>query len=109
MLNVGRRARQSVMAVYELLGGDEGMKTWAQANKTDFYTKLFGKMISKEVELKADDSVEELLDRLDSMRNGGGAIEAHIVDTQSWPVPSTEGREPPIVVGDVDDDVDNDE
>lgn len=102
MLGAGKRARGSVMAVYELLGGDTAMKNWAALNKSEFYTKLFGKMISKEVEHKVDDSVEDLLDRLDG--RSAPALEARVVE--AWPVVDAEFA--PIVVGDdpIDDDDD---
>lgn len=62
----GKYARAAVLGVFHQLGGEDGMAAWARENETDFYTKLFPKIITKEVEdVQAADSLEKLLSRLD--------------------------------------------
>ena len=65
MTNVGKYARDSVLTAYEMIGGHGAFAEWAEENKGEFYTKIYPKIIGREVELKADDSIESLLDKLD--------------------------------------------
>lgn len=65
MVNAGRYSRGAVIAAFEMMGGLETFATWAQDNKGEFYTKLFGKTIGREMETKSSDSVEEYLKILD--------------------------------------------
>lgn len=53
--NLGRQAGAHVMACFEKLGGGDAFAQWAKNNPTDFYTKLFPKMISstKAIEINA--------------------------------------------------------
>lgn len=66
MVNVGKSSRNTVMVVFEMIGGADAMAAWAEKNKGDFYTKLFPKIIGKEVEHVASDSVEKMLEKLDA-------------------------------------------
>ncbi len=63
--HAGRYARECVLVAFEMIGGVERMADWASRNPTDFYTKLFPKVITKEVEVSASAGVEDLLARLD--------------------------------------------
>lgn len=65
MVNAGRYARGAVVAAFQMIGGIEKFAEWADDNPTEFYTKMFGKTIGREIETKSTDSVEELLKVLD--------------------------------------------
>lgn len=65
MVNAGRYSRGAVIAAFEMIGGIETFAEWADENQGEFYTKLFGKTIGREVENKSSDSVEEYLKILD--------------------------------------------
>jgi hypothetical protein len=71
MPHAGRYARECVLVAFEMIGGVERMADWAARNPTEFYTKLFPKVISKEVEVHASEGIEELLLRLDSAERCG--------------------------------------
>lgn len=64
--NVGRYARGMVLYAFERIGGAEGLSDWARDNKDDFYTKLFPKIITKEVDVVERRGVDELMDVLDA-------------------------------------------
>lgn len=65
--NVGRHAGAVVMTVFEQVGGVKAMAAWAEENPTDFYTKLFPKIINtpKQLEVSGKISVEEIIKTLD--------------------------------------------
>ena len=66
MVHAGKYARNAVMTVFQQIGGTDAMALWADANQTDFYTKLFGKTMTREVEDAAtQDTIEDLLGKLD--------------------------------------------
>ena len=65
MVNAGRYSRGATIAAFEMIGGLETFAEWAMENKSEFYTKLFGKTIGRETETKSSDSVEEYLKILD--------------------------------------------
>lgn len=65
MVNAGRYSRGAVIAAFEMIGGISTFAEWADENKSDFYTKMLGKTIGREVETKSSDSVEEYLKILD--------------------------------------------
>ena len=64
--HAGRYARECVLVAFEMIGGVERMASWAEENPTDFFTKLYPKVITKEVELHTSEGVEDLLARLDA-------------------------------------------
>lgn len=66
MVSAGKYARSVVLGVFEQIGGQDAMADWASANPGEFYTKLFAKTITREVEEKRVDSVEDLLDAIDT-------------------------------------------
>jgi hypothetical protein len=49
------------------------MIKWAKDNKGAFYTKLYARLIPKDVSLSADAGLEELLAKLAEQRGGSGA------------------------------------
>lgn len=72
--HAGRYARECVLVAFEMIGGVERLAAWAEKNPTEFYTRIFTKTITKEVELGTSRGIEELLSQLD--RGGGQAIDA---------------------------------
>jgi hypothetical protein len=63
--HAGRYARECVLVAFEMIGGVDRMAAWADANPGEFFTKLYPKVITKEVELHASEGIESLLSRLD--------------------------------------------
>ena len=43
--------KQAAMDVFEQLGGVEAMVAWAKENQTEFYTRVFSKILPREVEV----------------------------------------------------------
>lgn len=64
--HAGRYARECVLVAFEMIGGVERMADWADKNPDQFFTKLFPKVINREVEVNASEGIEDLLLRLDS-------------------------------------------
>lgn len=64
--HIGKYAGSVVMTVFEEMGGTERMVAWAEKNPSEFYTKIFPKVIAKPVEHTVSDGVESLLERLDA-------------------------------------------
>jgi hypothetical protein len=73
--HAGRYARECVLVAFEMIGGVERMASWATANPGEFFTKLYPKVITKEVELHASAGIEDLLARLDDRERRGGPVE----------------------------------
>jgi hypothetical protein len=63
--HAGRYAREAVLVAFEMIGGVERMADWANQNPGEFYTKLYTKVITREVEVSASEGIEDLLLRLD--------------------------------------------
>ena len=55
--HIGRYAGAVVLSVFEQIGGAERMASWADDNPTDFYTKIFPKMMAKSVAVDHSGSV----------------------------------------------------
>lgn len=74
--HVGRFAGAIVMSCFEQMGGLPRMAAWADSNPTDFYTKLFPKMISRsqQVDVSGTLTIDDAITRLE--RQGAGAEEA---------------------------------
>ena len=62
-VSAGRFSRGAIVAAFQLNGGLEAFATWAKENPTDFYTRMFGRVIGKEAlePPKGPDDVEDLL------------------------------------------------
>lgn len=65
IMNAGKYARQSVLLAFEAIGGVERMARWADENPGEFYTRVFTKTITREVETRRTDDVDSLLDSID--------------------------------------------
>lgn len=64
--HAGRYSRECVLVAFEMIGGVERMADWANENPGEFFTKLYPKVITKEVEVHASEGIEDLLARLDA-------------------------------------------
>lgn len=80
--HAGRYARESVLTAFEMIGGVDRMADWADKNPGEFFTKLFPKVITKEVEVHASEGVEDLLARLDAGHYSTEPMEAPVVDAE---------------------------
>jgi hypothetical protein len=80
--HVGRFAGALVLSCFEQIGGLPRMAAWADSNPTDFYTKLFPKMISRsqQVDISGTLTIDDAITRLESQ---GGMIDGefeHVYD-----------------------------
>lgn len=66
--HVGRFAGALVMSCFEQIGGLTRMAAWADGNPTDFYTKLFPKMISRsqQVDVSGTLTIDDAISRLEN-------------------------------------------
>lgn len=66
--HVGRYAGAVVLACFEQMGGVQRMHAWADTNPTDFYTKLFPKLIqrSTQVDVSGTVTIDDAISRLES-------------------------------------------
>lgn len=69
--HVGRFAGALVMSCFEQIGGLPRFAAWAEGNPTDFYTKLFPKMISRsqQVDVSGTLTIDDAISRLERMGN----------------------------------------
>lgn len=67
--HIGRFAGALVLSAFEMIGGLPRMATWADDNPTDFYTKLFPKMISRsqQVDVSGTLTIDDAITRLERM------------------------------------------
>ena len=67
--HIGRFAGALVMSCFEQIGGLPRMAAWADSNPTDFYTKLFPKMISRsqQVDVSGTLTIDDAISRLEHM------------------------------------------
>jgi hypothetical protein len=65
--HVGRFAGALVLSCFEQMGGLPRMTTWADDNPTDFYTKLFPKLISRsqQVDVSGTLTIDDAITRLE--------------------------------------------
>lgn len=67
--HVGRFAGALVLSCFEQMGGLPRMAAWADGNPTDFYTKLFPKMISRSQQVEHGGSItlDDAISRLETL------------------------------------------
>lgn len=80
--HVGRFAGAIVMSVFEQIGGAPRMASWADQNPTDFYTKLFPKMISRsqQVDVSGTLTIDDAISRLENASFDEVAEDAEFFD-----------------------------
>jgi len=63
---VGRKyLKNAGLAVFEMLGGVDSFAVWAEKNKSDFYTKIYPKLLDKSVEITDLRTIEDVISDLD--------------------------------------------
>lgn len=67
--HVGRYAGAMVLSCFESIGGLERFATWANSNPTDFFTKLFPKVIQRtqQVDVSGTVNIDDAISRLQSI------------------------------------------
>ncbi len=85
IVSAGKYSRAAIIAAFEMNGGVTAFAEWAELNKTEFYTKLFPKLIGREAEEKEPDNVEDLLFEMDA---------DDVEDADFEDVPDTEDHKP---------------
>ena len=67
--HLGRMGGALVLSTVEMIGGLDRMALWADANPTDFYTKLFPKVISRsqQVDVSGTLTIDDAINRLEKM------------------------------------------
>jgi len=67
--HVGRYAGAVVMSVFEQIGGVGRMAAWADSNPTDYFTKIYPKMISRsaQVDVSGTLTIDDAISRLERM------------------------------------------
>jgi hypothetical protein len=66
LVSASKYSRTAIIMAFEMMGGIESFAEWAMNNKSEFYTKMFGKVIGKETEQGSEDPVEDYLKILDA-------------------------------------------
>lgn len=81
--HVGRFAGALVLSTFEMIGGLPRMAHWADENPTDFYTKLFPKMISRsqQVDVSGTLTIDDAITRLERM---DAPIEAEFTEVREY-------------------------
>lgn len=84
--HVGRYAGAVVMACFEQMGGLQRMSSWAETNPTDFYTKLFPKLIqrSAQVDVSGTVTIDDAIARLE----GSPVPDGEFVELTALPAPA---------------------
>lgn len=79
--HVGRFAGALVMSCFEQIGGLPRMANWADENPTDYFTKIFPKMISRsqQVDVSGTLTIDDAITRLERMDD---VIEAEFTDVK---------------------------
>jgi hypothetical protein len=78
--HAGRYARECVLVAFEMIGGVERMADWANRNPGEFYTKLFTKTITREMEVSGGAGIEDLLSKLDQGAHPQPIMDAEIIE-----------------------------
>lgn len=65
--HAGRYAGAVVMSVFHQIGGPARMASWADQNPTDYFTKIFSKMISRsqQVDVSGTLTIDDAITRLE--------------------------------------------
>jgi hypothetical protein len=67
---IPNNAKEALQLAFEGIGGVKALTIWAKANSGDFYTKLWARLIPRDVQLGTDGSLEELLAKLEEAKKG---------------------------------------
>lgn len=66
--HLGKYAGAMVLATFEQIGGMKRFAEWADSNPTDYFTKIFPKMISRsqQVEVSGSVTLDEAISRMEA-------------------------------------------
>jgi len=81
--HIGRFSGALVHAAFEMIGGLPRFASWADDNPTDFYTKLFPKMISRsqQVDVSGTLTIDDAITRLEKLEP---AIDAEFTEVPQY-------------------------
>lgn len=85
--HIGKSANLDVAIVHQELGGAEGLLQWTlkdPENMRDFYTKLFPKIMQKNIEHSATEGVEAILKQV-AERQAGQIIDVDCEEIEDAP------------------------
>ena len=70
--HLGRHGGALVLSAFEMMGGLPRFANWADDNPTEFYTKLFPKLISRsqQVDVSGTLTIDDAITRLERMDEG---------------------------------------
>lgn len=68
-----RQAKENLEEAFFKLGGTAALVKWAKANKGEFYTKLWARLIPKDVQVNPGQGLEDLLTQLAERRSNTDA------------------------------------
>lgn len=68
-----RVAKEDALGVFYGLGGAENMLKWARNNETEYYTKVFPKLLPKDIDIKTDGAPLVPVLNIGLSGNGGGS------------------------------------
>ena len=73
---LGRLARENIVTVFEQMGGTEAMAEWARENRTEFYSRIYARMLPSEAHVTTESDARPLVEMSDAeliaiLRNGG--------------------------------------
>jgi|SRR5882762_9084346 len=77
--HLGKYAGAIVLSVFEQIGGIERFAAWSDSNPSDYYTKIFGKVVQRStaVEHSGTLTIDDAITRLESQ---GQMIDAEFED-----------------------------
>lgn len=81
--HVGRYAGAIVMSVFEQIGGVHRMASWADSNPTDYFTKIFTKMIARSTQVDVSGSVT-IDDAITRLERGTDPVEAQFEEVREY-------------------------
>jgi hypothetical protein len=80
---VTAQAKDNILEVFVGLGGVPAMIKWARKNQGDFYTKLYGRLIPKDVQHSASGGLEEMLAKLAEQRSSQDTVDGDYTEIQA--------------------------
>ena len=80
--HVGKYAGALVLATFEQIGGVNRMSAWADSNPTDFYTKVFPRVIQRSTAVEHSGSIA-LDDAITRLENQSEIIDADFTDVSN--------------------------
>lgn len=88
--HVGKYAGAVVLACFEQMGGLASFVDWAEQNRTDYYTKIFGKTIQRSaaVDVSGTVTIDDAISRLEGQAAPGHYSDVTEAFFEDVPVPT---------------------